>query len=74
MSPGRAYSRLRMERARTLLIQSKSPMIEVALDVGFESASHFSRAFKRLYGRTPSQIRAEAHPKRPKSGSRSQPP
>lgn len=73
MSPGRAYSRLRMERARTLLIQSKSPMIEVALDVGFESASHFSRAFKRLYGRTPSQIRAEAHYRR-KSGSRSQPP
>jgi transcriptional regulator GlxA family with amidase domain len=60
MSPARAYNRVRLERARILLTQTKTSMIEVALDVGFENASHFARCFKRLYGQTPSQIRAAA--------------
>jgi AraC-like DNA-binding protein len=33
-------------------------MIEIALDVGFENASHFTRTFKRIFGQTPSQLRA----------------
>jgi transcriptional regulator GlxA family with amidase domain len=60
MSPARAYNRVRLERARILLTQTKTSMIEVALDVGFDNASHFARCFKRLYGQTPSQIRAAA--------------
>ncbi len=60
MSPAKAYTRVRLERARTLLTQTKTSMIEVALDSGFENASHFTRCFKRLYGQTPSQIRAAA--------------
>ncbi|NTG89187.1 GlxA family transcriptional regulator [Agrobacterium rhizogenes] len=60
ISPAKAYNLVRLERARTLLTQTKSSVIEVALDVGFESASHFSRCCKRMYGRTPTQIRAAA--------------
>lgn len=57
MSPAHAYNKLRLKKARALLLQSKAPLIDVALDVGFASAAHFSRAFKRIYGITPSQLR-----------------
>ncbi|WP_354345639.1 helix-turn-helix domain-containing protein [Phyllobacterium ifriqiyense] len=40
MSPGQAYMKIRMERAKNLLIQTRSPMIEIALDVGFDDPSH----------------------------------
>ena len=58
MSPAQAYKRVRLERAKVLLAHSKRSMIEIALDVGFENASHFTRAFKRTFGATPSQVRA----------------
>jgi transcriptional regulator GlxA family with amidase domain len=60
MSPAKAYNRVRMERAKSILAQSKAPMIEIALDVGFENASQFTRTFKRTFGQTPSQHRAAA--------------
>jgi transcriptional regulator GlxA family with amidase domain len=60
MSPGQAYIRLRMERAKKLLMQTSSPMIEIALDVGFDDPSHFTRSFKRVHGQTPSQVRASS--------------
>jgi transcriptional regulator GlxA family with amidase domain len=60
MSPGQAYIKIRMERARNLLTQTSSPMIEIALDVGFDNHSHFTRTFKRVHGQTPSQVRALA--------------
>ncbi|OWW04166.1 AraC family transcriptional regulator [Rhizobium sp. R72] len=58
MSPAKAYTRVRMERAKALLLQSKASLIEVALDVGYENASHFTRTFKRIFGQTPTQLRA----------------
>jgi transcriptional regulator GlxA family with amidase domain len=58
ISPAHAYDRVRMEHARTLLLQSNATTLEIALDVGFVNASHFTRAFKRVHGRTPSQIRS----------------
>jgi len=56
-SPGQAYKELRMHRARTLILQSKAPLIEVALEVGFENAAHFARVFKKTFGQTPTQLR-----------------
>ncbi len=58
MSPAQAYKLVRLKRARALLANPKLSMIEIALDVGFENASHFTRAFKRTFGATPSQVRA----------------
>ncbi|ATU94993.1 hypothetical protein B5P45_17740 [Phyllobacterium zundukense] len=58
MSPGQAYNKIKMERAKKLLMQTSSPMIEIALDVGFGDASHFTRCFKRVWGQTPTQVRA----------------
>lgn len=60
MSPARAYKQVRVEHAKALLLQSKSPLIEIALEVGFTSASHFAREFKSIVGQTPSQFRQAA--------------
>ncbi|MDL2406582.1 GlxA family transcriptional regulator [Rhizobium calliandrae] len=59
-SPGHIYKKLRLERAKQLLVQTEAPLIEIALEVGFESASYFTKAFRMTFGRTPSQVRAEA--------------
>lgn len=58
MSPAHAYDRVRMEHAKTLLLQSRATTLEVALDVGFINASHFTKTFKRVHGHTPSQTRS----------------
>ncbi|MGI2034555.1 GlxA family transcriptional regulator [Rhizobium panacihumi] len=57
-SPARAFGRIRMERAKLLLAQSSAPLIEIALDVGYRNSAHFSRAFKREFGHTPSSLRS----------------
>lgn len=52
--PIAAYYRMaRLKRARELLSQTSMPVLEVALASGFTSASHFSRAYKRFFGRSP---------------------
>ncbi|MBX3529601.1 MAG: GlxA family transcriptional regulator [Rhizobiaceae bacterium] len=56
-APARLYKQLRLERARQRLAQSNAPVIEIALDTGFESASNFSRAFRSAFGAAPSAFR-----------------
>ncbi|MFK0166371.1 GlxA family transcriptional regulator [Rhizobium sp. NPDC090279] len=56
-SPGAVYTRVRMERARQLVLQTQAPLIEIALEVGFDSASHFARLFRRLFGQSPTELR-----------------
>lgn len=56
-SPALAYRRVRLERARHLLLQTKAPLIEIALEVGFENASHFARIFRKAYGQSPTTLR-----------------
>lgn len=58
VSPSDLLRGKRLEYAATLL-RDKKLAIQVASDAaGFESAAHFSRAFKRHYGVTPSQYQA----------------
>lgn len=64
-SPGAVYTRIRMERARQLVLQTKAPLIEIALEVGFDSASHFARLFRKMFGESPTQLR-RATPKNAK--------
>ncbi|SDA95451.1 helix-turn-helix domain-containing protein [Sinorhizobium sp. NFACC03] len=59
MSPALVYRKLRLERAKHLLTQTDASLIEIALEVGFESAGHFSRIFAKTYGQTPSRLRAQ---------------
>ncbi|WP_439272133.1 GlxA family transcriptional regulator [Pseudochrobactrum sp. HB0163] len=58
-SPARYYLEIRLDRARHLLIQSSMPIVEVAVACGFVSASHFSKCYRELYGRSPQQERAD---------------
>ncbi|MFB9947458.1 GlxA family transcriptional regulator [Rhizobium puerariae] len=64
LSPAAAYRQIRLERARELLQNTKREVVDVAFDVGYVSASHFTKAFKQAFGQTPSSLRvgrAEAH-------------
>jgi len=54
-SPMRYVREVRLERARELMSEQGSRAGDVAARVGFESAAHFAREFKRRYGRSPSQ-------------------
>jgi AraC-like DNA-binding protein len=54
---------LRTRLARSLDAIVKQPgrsITEIALDAGFNDASHFARSFRRRYGRPPSAARREA--------------
>lgn len=53
-------ARVRMKRGRQLLLQTRIPLIEVALACGYEHHSSFSTAYLRTYGETPVQTRRSA--------------
>jgi AraC family transcriptional regulator len=57
-TPARYVMERRMERARYLLRVSKITVSEVGISVGFEDVSHFSRAFHRAVGLTPTAFRS----------------
>lgn len=59
-SPAVVYRRVRLERARQLLLKTKASLIEIALEVGFENASHFGRAFSQNYGQSPTSLRRQS--------------
>lgn len=57
----------RLARAYALLTQplrAPAPISAIAYDVGFGDLSYFNRAFRRRYGATPSEVRAEARRRR----------
>ncbi len=47
------YLLMRLEHARLLLQQSALPVMQVAVACGFNSATHFSRRYRDLFGQTP---------------------
>ncbi len=56
-SPARYYLEIRLDRARHLLMQSPMPVVDVAIACGFVSASHFSKCYREMYGKSPLQER-----------------
>ncbi len=56
-TPIRFYLNCRVEKARKLIDQTSISIIDIALQTGFVSASHFSQRFKAHYGITPRQYR-----------------
>jgi AraC-like DNA-binding protein/ligand-binding sensor protein len=50
-------ARIRIEKAKTLLLDRNRRVSEVAYDVGFQSLTHFNRVFKKIVGRSPSSYR-----------------
>ncbi|GAB7525047.1 AraC family transcriptional regulator [Paraburkholderia sp. 2C] len=56
-SPRLFVMRRRIERAKALLASTQMSMIDVALNVGFRTQSHFTTVFGRQEGATPHQWR-----------------
>jgi AraC family transcriptional regulator len=48
---------LRVERAQELLRKQRGPLIDVAMDCGFSSHSHMTRAFRKILGVTPREYK-----------------
>jgi AraC family transcriptional regulator len=58
LTVGEYVRQLRIEYASRQLSTSDTPLVEIALNSGFSSQSHFSWTFKRITGITPAQFRA----------------
>ena len=59
-SPGKWLLEKRLKHARNLLTITGKTVSDTAFESGFESASHFSRAFSKHFGTTPSSMKKEA--------------
>jgi AraC family transcriptional regulator len=53
-SPMGYLLRTRVERAKTLLLDSRARVVDVSAELGFADQSHFTRTFRRLVGMPPS--------------------
>ena len=47
----------KMKRAEYLLLNTDTPIYQIAEEVGYKNATHFSAAFKREIGKTPKKFR-----------------
>lgn len=56
-TPMEYLSRLRMERAKTLLRETDMKIIDIAFECGFSSSQYFANTFKHAAGLTPSEYR-----------------
>jgi AraC family transcriptional regulator len=54
--------RLRLERAALLLKSTERSVVQVALDAGYQAHEAFSRAFRDMFGISPSEFRAGHSP------------
>ena len=52
-------SRIRIERAKNLLLNPNLRVSEIAFEVGFQSLTHFNRVFKHTVGQSPTRYREQ---------------
>jgi AraC family transcriptional regulator len=55
-TPHEFVVRLRVQRARALLLESPDKLTDIAVQVGFCDQSHLTRHFRRVYGTTPGHV------------------
>jgi AraC-like DNA-binding protein/ligand-binding sensor protein len=55
-------SRVRVEKARNLLLNPNLRISEIAYEVGFQSLTHFNRVFKKFTGLSPTEYRGQLTP------------
>lgn len=60
VSPYRYTIFKRIEKAKIMIKIGEKSMLDIALEIGFCSQSHFNRIFKEQTGKTPSQYRSDA--------------
>ncbi len=52
-------SRVRIEKAKNLLLNPNLRVSEIAYEVGFQSLTHFNRVFKKILGQSPTDYRGQ---------------
>src|SRR5438093_13467128 len=52
-------SRLRIEKAKNLLLNPNLRISEIAYEIGFQSLTHFNRVFKSIVGQSPTDFRSK---------------
>lgn len=60
-TPGSFFRRYKLNKAARLLQEGKYNVSEVAVMIGFNTAAHFSVAFKKQFGVTPSEFQSSSH-------------
>jgi AraC-like DNA-binding protein len=63
VTPQEYLRKLRLHMASRALVYTNQPLAKVALHCGFADQSHFSREFRRHFGRTPREYRAHYFPR-----------
>jgi transcriptional regulator GlxA family with amidase domain len=58
-SPMQYLKKLRLTKARNLIVQENMKAYIAADKVGYESSSQFSREFKRYFGKSPAEMMRE---------------
>jgi AraC family transcriptional regulator, glycine betaine-responsive activator len=61
-TPSKYYLKIRLRRARELLMQTQMSITQIAVSCGFQSTCHFSKSYRALYGRTPRSERQPVSP------------
>ena len=59
LSPGGLIRTMRLQRAAQLLEQEAGNVSDIAYAVGFRDADYFSRLFRQVYGKPPSEYMAD---------------
>ncbi len=62
-------ARVRLEDARTQLLNPNKRVSEVAYDVGFQSLTQFNRMFKRVFGQSPTEFREHLNGRLPRKNA-----
>jgi AraC-like DNA-binding protein len=57
LTPQRYLKKLRLRMASRALVYTRQSLTEVAIGCGFSDQSHFTREFRRYFGRTPREYR-----------------
>ncbi|WP_238996456.1 helix-turn-helix domain-containing protein [Paenibacillus pinistramenti] len=61
LSPRRYLSRLKLKKAKLLLMQPELSIEQISSKLGYADIAHFSRQFKRWTGESPGRFRARVH-------------
>jgi transcriptional regulator GlxA family with amidase domain len=59
VTPAQHYLALRLRRARELLSHTSAPIMQITVACGFQTASHFCKAYRALFGHSPSEHRRQ---------------
>jgi len=59
VTPAQHYLALRLRRARELLAHTSAPIMQITVACGFQTASHFCKAYRAHFGHSPSDHRRQ---------------